>query len=161
ADPIVAQQQTLTIALVATDPDNDPVTYSAAGLPNGATFDPVAGVLTWTPNLFQSGTFSGIVLGAGDGNLSVTQPLTIHVTAINHPPKLGPLVEQDGLEGTPLQSPLAAADGNGAPLTYSAPPPLPAGAQFNTTTGQFIWTPNYNQAGDYTIQFGVSDPGGL
>ena len=47
------------------------------------------------------------------------------------------------------------------PLTYSAISGLPAGAEFNTMTGQFNWTPNYDQAGDYTIRFGVSDPGGL
>ena len=28
-------------------------------------------------------------------------------------------------------------------------------------TGQFNWTPTYDQAGDYTIRFGVTDPGGL
>ena len=71
---------------------------------------------------------------------------------------LVPLVEQDGREGTPLQFTLVAADPDGDPLTYSAISGLPAGAAFNTMTGQFNWTPTYSQAGDYTIRFGVSDP---
>lgn len=157
----VAQQQTLTVALQATDPDNDTLTYSAANLPAGAALDPVSGILTWTPNLSQSGTFNNIVLSASDGNLTASQTLTIDVTAINQAPVLVPLVEQDGREGTPLQFTLAAADGDGDPLTYGVISGLPSGAKFNTMTGQFKWTPTYSQAGDYAIQFGVSDPGGL
>ncbi len=160
-DQTIAQQQTLTVALQATDPDNDPLTFSAANLPAGATLDPISGVLAWTPNLSQSGTFSNIVLSASDGNLTASQTLTIDVTAINQAPVLVPLVEQDGREGTALQFTLAAADGDGDQLTYSAISGLPSGAQFNTMTGQFKWTPTYSQAGDYAIEFGVTDPGGL
>ena len=29
------------------------------------------------------------------------------------------------------------------------------------TTGLFQWTPGYEQAGDYTLHFGVKDPSGL
>jgi len=157
----VAQGQTLTVPLQATDPDGDSLLYSAANLPVGATFDPVAGVLTWTPNLFQSGTFNNIILSVSDGNLTASSTLTIDVTAINQAPVLVPLVEQDGREGTPLQFTLAAADPDGDTLTYSAISGLPAGAQFKTMTGQFNWTPTYDQAGDYKVRFGVSDPGGL
>src|SRR5207249_2536509 len=49
ADQTVAQQQTLTIHVQATDPDNDSLIDSAANLPIGASFDPLTGVLTWTP----------------------------------------------------------------------------------------------------------------
>src|SRR5262249_26231839 len=157
ADPTVAQQQTLTLHVQATDPDNDSLTYSSVNLPLGATFDPVAGILTWTPNRFQAGIFGGIVLSASDGDLTTTETLAIHVTATNKPPIVVPLVEQDGREGAPLQFTLAAADGNGDPLTYSAIAGRPAGARFDTLTGQFNWTPSYDQAGDYTIRFGVSD----
>jgi YD repeat-containing protein len=161
ADQTIDQQQALVLQVQATDPDDDPLIFSAANLPTGASFDPVKGVLTWTPNLFQSGTFGSIVLGASDGYLTTTETLTIHVTAINQPPKLVPLVEQDGREGAPMQFTLAAADPDGDSLTYSAISGMPAHATFNTITGQFQWTPSYDQAGDYTIRFGVSDPGGL
>ena len=161
ADQTIAQQQTLNLHVQATDPDSDPLLYSASNLPIGATFDPVAGVLTWTPDLFQSGTYSGIVIGASDGYLTTTETLAINVTAINQAPQLVPLVEQDGREGTPLQFTVAAADPDGDTLTYNVISGLPTGAQFNTMTGQFNWTPDYDQAGDYTVVFRVSDPGGL
>src|SRR5262249_37517051 len=54
--------------LQATDPDGDQVSYSAANLPVGAKLDSATGTLTWTPGLFQVGTYSGIVLTASDGN---------------------------------------------------------------------------------------------
>ncbi|HEV7330216.1 MAG TPA: MopE-related protein [Flavisolibacter sp.] len=34
---------------------------------------------------------------------------------------------------------------------------LPTGANFNTTTGEFSWTPTAQQAGSYTITFSASD----
>jgi hypothetical protein len=34
---------------------------------------------------------------------------------------------------------------------------LPDGATFDAATRTFIWTPDYNQAGDYQVQFEVSD----
>lgn len=161
ATQTIAQQQTLTLPIEATDPDGDPLLYSATGLPPGATFDPVSGVITWAPNLFQSGTYGGIVVGASDGYLTTTEPLTIYVITVIQPPKLVPLVEQDGSEGTALQFTIAAGDPSGGPLSYSAISGLPADAQFNAKTGQFNWTPNYDQSGDYSIVFGVTGPGGL
>jgi hypothetical protein len=43
----------LTFAIVAEDPDGDPVTYSAGPLPRGALFDDQTGVFSWTPEADQ------------------------------------------------------------------------------------------------------------
>src|SRR5262249_50705543 len=143
------------------DPDGDPVSYSAVNLPPGATLDPAAGVLRWTPNVFQAGLYPGVVLRATDGNLTASQTVTIQVDNANQPPVLVPLAPQSGREGSPLQFTLAASDVDGDKLTFVAPPNLPPGAQFDTTTGRFLWTPGYDQAGDYSLQFGARDPAGL
>ncbi len=37
---------------------------------------------------------------------------------------------------------------------------LPKGATFNSTTGQFSWTPDKTQAGDYRIKFKACDTHG-
>jgi len=50
----------------------------------------------------------------------------------------------------------AAADTEGTALTYSTDP-LPAGASFDPDTREFTWTPDYTQAGVYTLVFYVSD----
>ncbi len=101
------------VPLQAIDPDGDPITYSATNLPVGASINPATGVLTWTPTLFQSGTYPGIVLSADDGNLAATQTITITVTTINQTPTFIPLQDQTGREATQLQFTLAANDPNG------------------------------------------------
>ena len=55
ADQTVAEGQTLTVQLQATDPDGDPVTYSAANLPPGRP-RPAHGNPDLDAHLFQAGT---------------------------------------------------------------------------------------------------------
>jgi uncharacterized protein YjdB len=55
---------TLAFTVAATDADNDPVTYRAAGLPAGAAFNTASGAFSWTP--VSTGTYS-ITFTAEDG----------------------------------------------------------------------------------------------
>src|SRR5205814_7881520 len=93
-DRSVAVGQLLSVALAATDPDGDAITYTATNLPAGARLDPASGVLSWTPGLFQAGTYGGIVLTAGDGNRSASTTITITATPVNQAPILVPLAPQ-------------------------------------------------------------------
>ena len=72
-----------------------------------------------------------------------------------------PLLPQSGREDARLQFTVAADDPNTDTLTYSVVAGLPIGAVFNSKTGQFQWTPGFEQAGDYTVQFQATDPGKL
>ena len=83
------------------------------------------------------------------------------VTPVNQAPQLVPLVPQSGRENTPLHFAVVADDPDGDSVTYSILAGLPSGATFNAMSGKFQWTPNYDQAGDYTVTFGAADPGGL
>ncbi len=65
----------------ATDPDNDPLTYSASPLPAGASF--AGQTLTWTPTLEQAGTYS-TTFTVSDGHLTDTKAATI--TVLDVPP---------------------------------------------------------------------------
>src|SRR5206468_1900456 len=105
--------------------------------------------------------FSGIVISASDGSLSASNTIAINVAAINQAPIVVPLYPQSAREGTALQFTLAADDPNGDQITYSAVSGLPTDAQINPVTGQFTWTPGFDQAGDHTIRFEASDPAGL
>lgn len=49
-----------------------------------------------------------------------------------------------------------ATDPDGDALTYTASN-LPAGATFDPSTRVFSWTPDYTQAGEYTVSFTASD----
>src|SRR5439155_1121819 len=48
----------LTFAVAATDADGDALTYSASGLPAGASFDPTTKAFSWTPSFDQAGPYS-------------------------------------------------------------------------------------------------------
>ena len=96
---------------------------------------------------------------AGDGSLSSTETVNITVTHTNFAPQFVPLLPQYAREGTPVQFTVVAGDLNGDPLLYNLVNP-PAGATLNASTGLFTWTPDYGQAGDYTLHFTATDPSG-
>ena len=60
----------------ATDPDGDTITYSATGLPIGATF--VSQNFRWTPGTSQAGTYDVTII-ASDGLLQNSETITITV----------------------------------------------------------------------------------
>ncbi|MGA0556323.1 putative Ig domain-containing protein [Larkinella sp. VNQ87] len=61
---------------VFTDPNNDPLTYSLTGLPNGLSFNAGTRVITGTPT--QSGTFN-LTYSATDGSLKTDLAVTLTV----------------------------------------------------------------------------------
>ena len=154
----VAEGQPLSLAVTATKQEGDPLTYSAQGLPPGASLDPATGLLTWSPQPGQAGSYA-VQVTAGDGSMSSSETVNITVTPTVFAPVFVPLLPQYAREGTPVQFTMVAADLEGHPLTYSLTN-TPAGATLNATNGQFTWTPSYGQAGDYTLHFVATNPGG-
>ncbi len=70
--------QTLTFSAAGTDPDTgDVLTYSAQGLPDGATIDPKTGLVAWTPGPAQAGDYV-VRFSASDGVLTTSQNTYIH-----------------------------------------------------------------------------------
>src|SRR5262249_40816422 len=144
----------------ASDPDGDPLTFSAENLPEGARLDPVTGVFDWTPAYNQAADYANVKLIASDGQRSKFDTFTIFVRNTNRAPQIVPLPPQFVLKNTPMLSsaPAGAPDGDG--IFYSASG-LPAGAVFDAATATFTWTPGFDQAGTYTVTFTAADPAGL
>nr|WP_319423729.1 putative Ig domain-containing protein [Pleurocapsa sp. FMAR1] len=67
---------------------------------------------------------------------------------------------QSTRENTELVFNLKGNDIDGDPLLYSAVSELPSGAKLDSRTGEFKWKPNYGQAGDYKLEFAVTDSNG-
>lgn len=85
--------------------------------------------------------------------------LAVHVLAalpVNHAPLLAPVADAVVNEGATLGFQLSATDEDGDAVTFSASP-LPAGATLGSSTGALAWTPSYQQAGSYSINFTASD----
>ncbi|WP_168121431.1 discoidin domain-containing protein [Paenibacillus sp. HB172176] len=89
------------------------------------------------------------------GDLTLTDLSSFH-PIVNASPVLSAIGNKSGEEGAELRFTLSAEDPEEDPLTYSAQG-LPAGASLDPASGDFVWTPDYTQAGTYEITFIVSD----
>ena len=103
----VNEGQPLHLALSALDAAGDSLLYQATNLPAGAKFDPVAGVLDWTPLPGQAGTYN-VHFSTSDGFLSSGEDVTLTVNHVNQPPLLAAILPQFTQEGQDLGFALAA-----------------------------------------------------
>lgn len=155
----VNENTALAFTVVATDGDGDVLTYSATGLPTGATFNATTGAFAWTPSYTQAGTYT-VVFKANDGTED-SNPLTVTITVndVNRTPtiSLNPAGPFTVAEGQLLTFNVVASDPDtDNTLTLSASG-VPSGATFTASNGKFSWTPLFNQAGSYTVLFTVKD----
>lgn len=88
-DKTVSEGTLLEFTVSASDPDGDPLTYSASNLPSGATFDTNTRVFSWTPTAGQAGVYPGVHFEVTDGDLTDSEDITITVTAPPPPPAVG------------------------------------------------------------------------
>ena len=137
--------------ITAYDPDGDTLTYSATNLPTGATFNNQT--FLWTPDNDQAGIYL-ITFTADDGLAQATTTTQITVTNTNRPPALTPLDNKTTNENQQLTFTVNATDPDNDNVTITADN-LPEGATF--ANRQFIWTPDNNQSGVYTIGFTADD----
>jgi hypothetical protein len=68
----------IVIDASATDPEDEPISYSASNLPTGAAFNTATGRFEWTPTYVQSGTYV-VAISANDGNSANVMTVTIIV----------------------------------------------------------------------------------
>ncbi len=167
AAQVTDENKTLTFTLLpASDPDKEDtgkLVYSAAGLPDGATFDAATQTFNWTPSYEQSGEYT-VTFTVSDGAFTVEQPVKITVKNVNLPPELGrfdnPSIDEN--QSWSMQLDVKDPDREDVGKLQVTVNNLPAGAAFDEATRTISWTPSYDQAGDYTgIRVAVTDAGGL
>ena len=164
-DKEVNEASELSFLVTASDPDGDEITLSAQNLPSGAEFNPETGKFIWIPGYQmadeQNGRYRVSFVAAANGK-SDSQEVTILVSEFtdvdDSPPVIAHLADQEVTRGEELRFKLTASDPNGEEITLSAKG-LPSGAEFNTQTGEFIWTPGSEQIGNYelTLQATAND----
>ena len=151
----VAEASTLSFALSASDPDGDSVTFTVNGNPSGSSLS--GNTFTWTPGFSQSGTyFTTFTASDGEGGTD-SETITITVSNTNRLPVLDPIGDQSIDEGSELTFTLTATDADGNTITFSISG-NPAGSSLTADT--FVWTPGFDQAGVYVINFFASDAQG-
>ncbi len=157
------------------DPNGDPLTYGATGLPAGLTIS-TAGLVTGTvAGNAPPGTDAVTVTATDDKGAATTETFNWVVKEV--PPTMsGTLPNQaytDGQGGIAIATAQAFTDSNGNALTYTAGG-LPAGLTINATTGQISGTLDHDASknapttsgsgatldGTYTVSVTASDPFG-
>ncbi len=160
-DQSVDEGQLLEFTVSASDPDDDDVlTYSVGDLPRGANFDAATRTFSWIPDHSQAGTYNVLfsVTDNGEPPASASEMITISVGNVNRPPVLEPIGNKSVSENNLLEFTITAYDPDGDELTYSVAN-LPDGASFDVSTGHFSWVPDFDQSGNYSLLFKVTDRG--
>jgi PKD repeat protein len=149
------ENATVSLPLAGSDPDGNPLTYSATNLPPGAGINASTGVISGTLTFASAGSYP-VTATVSDGTLSASQSFTWTVTNVNRAPTLTAIANQTNPENAAVSLPLAGSDPDGNPLTYSATN-LPPGAGINASTGLISGTLTFASAGSYPVTATVSD----
>ena len=138
----INENQLLTFTITASDPDSDPLTYSASSLPSGATFS--SQTFTWTPDYAQSGSYQ-VTFSATDGAAADSETITIAVGNSNRMPIITSIPQLNATEGEEYTYQIIASDLDNESLQYSLSG-APSNMTINSSTGLITWTPTYNEA---------------
>ncbi|MCH7948734.1 MAG: hypothetical protein IIC66_13150, partial [candidate division Zixibacteria bacterium] len=163
---VITEGANLNFVVSATDADSTILFMLAAPLPAGATFidnGDGTGTFDWTPDFTQSGTYN-VTFAASDGLATDSEVVTINVNESgNQDPLLDPIGFQSTTEDVNLNFNITASDPDGTTPTLSTSS-LPTGAIFvdsGNGTGNFDWTPGFDQSGDYLVTFYATDGVGI
>ena len=149
----VAENSTMTLDVGATDLDNDTLTYSCNA--TYGAFYAANHTFTWTPGFDDEGMHY-IKFTVADKSTEDIVIVAVNVTNVNRAPIFKAIADQTVGEGNTLSFTVNATDEDGTGLTYTAVN-IPSESTFDSGTGDFSWTPDYDMDGEYTANFSVSD----
>lgn len=92
---------------------------------------------------YMADSYSLVILRFNPNNLPTLELSSVNDTTCN--------------EGDKIRFDVSATYTGTSSLTYSMASNLPNSANFNTSTKQFSWNPNFNQSGTYSLSFMVTD----
>ncbi len=165
----VDEMADLQFSVKWSDPDTEDqgkLIMNATGLPEGAAFNASTGDFTWKPTYEQSGTYK-VKFHVEDSNsdgkgiLSDEEEIPITVNHVSRTPIIVAVPDQQTKEDQLLSFSvrvydLDREDFNKLKITATD---LPKGSVLKDSV--FTWTPDYFQAGSYTVGFTVTEPSGL
>lgn len=149
---------TINVLANDTDPDGHALSITTVGNPaHGTATRNADGTITYRPSANYHGTDSfTYTITDGNGG-SATATVSVSIAPVNDAP-VAELWQYTTNEDTPLSDRLRATDVDGDPVTYSIIDyPQSGHLQFNSTTGNFTYTPNANFSGNVTFRFRASD----
>ena len=158
-----AEDAPKTFTVSASDPDGDALTYTASGAAHGTVTGGANGSFTYTPAADYNGSDSFTVTVKDPEGATVTQSVSVTITAVNDAPRPG----AENTSSLTLDEDTSAVvvidwdDPEGdAPLTLNVTQG-PAHGTFALVNGDNVYTPDANYFGSDTIKYTVSDSTGL
>jgi predicted outer membrane repeat protein len=152
----VAEGDSLTFTVQASDPDSTIPTLSADSLPYGAVFtDQLDGTgrFRWAPDFWQAGEYEVYFVAGDDSSASDTMITAITVENRNAAPVILPITDTSTFEGNLLLLSVIARDPDStAPDLFADL--LPPGATFTIDSlgfGAFEWLPGYDDQGAHEV----------
>jgi len=146
----------LNITITASDPDCDPLTFSSnATFGAFAPINSTATYWSWTPSYDDAGIYY-VNFGVSDGEFGDNETVTITVEDVNRLPEIEGMADQTVTETETLVIDADATDPDGDALIYSCNR-TDLFDDFDSATGAGSWTTDYEDAGTYYVNFGVSD----
>ena len=158
----------VSINVTATDADEDTITYSVYGEPDGAnaTLDADTGVYVWTAPAVGTHTLTFTANDGNGGTASVTVTITVteepSEPQVNHAPVItspanGTTISK--IAGENVSITVIATDADNDTITYSVSgEPNGANATLNASTGEYVWTAP--PIGTHTLTFTANDGNG-
>jgi hypothetical protein len=143
----------------ASDPDQNPLSYSIANKPAWATFSTATGRLSGTPAAANVGNYANIVISVSDGRASASLPaFAINVQAApNRAPTITGTPPTSVTAGTAYTFTPSASDPDNDSLGFTIAN-KPTWAAFDTATGRLSGTPTSQNVGSFSgIVITVSD----
>jgi hypothetical protein len=163
-DRTVNEGQSLSISIVADDPDSTIPALRVQNLPANATFadnHAGGGTFVWSPSYFQAGSYIIVfeAVDAEDSTLIVTQNVNITVNNVNRVPTINPAGPYSVNEGDSLRFTITGNDPDSTiPLLRQGTALLnSAFADSGNGRGYFLFRPDFTQAGQRSVNFLARD----
>jgi hypothetical protein len=152
----INENETVKISITAADEDKDDrLKFSLEAAPRGAAINESSGELSWTPDYTQAGEYA-FKVKVNDGTTDDVAIVTINVNNVNRKPEISGTGPVTATVGETIDLNFKGSDPDNDKLNYQAAG-LPAGANFDVTSGKFSWKPGDDQAGSYKVTVTVSD----
>lgn len=158
----INENEPLTVQLEGNDADTEDagkLVYGISDIPASAQIDAATGSFTWTPGFDQSGSYSLTATVEDSEGLTDSKSFTVTVNHVNRPPVITALPTQNGSENEEMAFTIEGSDPDSedeGKLLFSSVD-LPSGATLDRSSGQFSWTPGFEQSGSYTFTVAVQD----
>jgi hypothetical protein len=141
--------------LVATDADEDPLSFKGIDVPSWLSFDESSWVLSGIPQNEDVGQHH-VILQVSDGFDPVNQVFEIEVEDANDPPLVTSNSNPEVYQDKYFSFTITAVDVDGDPVSYSLID-KPAWLNYNTSLHILTGRPGNNEVGDWNMTVVVSD----